>query len=88
MDPFQLKYGDTTIPVDLSAAKSVRVLQGTPPQEIEDLPNAFLHAVEDECIESRPLRELIGAEDEVTIVISDITRYWMRQDKIDPRWWP
>ncbi|WP_195543453.1 nickel-dependent lactate racemase family protein [Massiliimalia timonensis] len=82
MDPFQLKYGDTTIPVDLSAAKSVRVLQGTPPQEIEDLPNAFLHAVEDECIESRPLRELIGAEDEVTIVISDITRYWMRQDKI------
>ncbi len=82
MEPFQLKYGDTTVSLDLSGANSVTVLQGKPPEEIEDLAGAFRRAVTEECVGSAPLPDLIGRGDEVTVVISDITRYWMRQDLI------
>ncbi len=82
MNQFELRYGDKTVPVDLSAAKSVTVLKEKEIAAIEDLNASFLQAVEQDCINSRPLKELVLPGDQVTIVISDITRFWMRQDKI------
>lgn len=34
------------------------------------------------CVGTKPLKELIAPTDPVTIVISDMTRFWMRQDVI------
>ena len=32
------------------------------------------------------LKDAVGPEDEVTIVVSDITRSWMHQDRVMPFW--
>ena len=78
----QVKYGASTITIDVSNAKSVEYLQGKELPPIEDLKTAFHHAVTSGAVGSKPLDELLTKEDQVTIVISDITRYWMRQDLI------
>ena len=49
---------------------------------IEDIKAEFLHCVTDGVIGTKPLKELIAPTDPVTIVISDMTRFWMRQDVI------
>lgn len=49
---------------------------------IEDIKAEFLYCVTDGVIGTKPLKELIAPIDPVTIVISDMTRFWMRQDVI------
>ncbi|MDQ7095696.1 nickel-dependent lactate racemase [Desulfosporosinus sp. PR] len=82
MKTFALGYGDTTVEVKLDGARSVQVLTGESIPPVRDFKQAFLEAVGPECIESPPLGELIFPADKVTVVISDITRFWMRQDQV------
>lgn len=82
MEPISLRYGDCTIPFQPTGARSVQLLLEKENPEIENLEEAFLKAVTTDCIDSPPLRELVSSQDEITIVISDITRFWMRQDRI------
>lgn len=79
---FSFKYGRGSLSFPIENARSLSVLQGRPMPPIDDLPAAFLHAVTDGAIDSAPLCELLSPEDRVTIVISDITRLWMRQDRV------
>ncbi|MDD2994546.1 MAG: nickel-dependent lactate racemase, partial [Pygmaiobacter sp.] len=78
----RLKYGDGEVAVRLKGAKSVTLLNEKEMAPLNDLADAFLHAVESDCIGSPPLRDVISPADPVTIVISDITRFWMRQDRV------
>ena len=55
-------------------------------EEITDLRKAFLRAVEQDAIGGVTLKDAVGPEDEVTIVVSDITRSWMHQDRSCPFW--
>lgn len=80
MEQVHLKYGASEVSFAIDGAKSVKYLYENKMNVIEDIKAEFLHSVTDGVIASRPLCELIGAEDEVTIVISDMTRFWMRQD--------
>lgn len=82
MKKFFLGYGNSTVEVGFDGARSVRVLQGESIPAVDDFKQAFLQAVGPQCIASKPLEELITSEDQVTIVISDITRFWMRQDQV------
>lgn len=82
MENLHLKYGDGTVPIQIDNAKSVRVLEENQIEPIADLRTAFRRAVEDECVQSPPLKNLLTPDDRVTIVISDITRFWMRQDLV------
>jgi len=82
MNKISLAYGDTSVEVGFNGARSVRVLQGASLPAVDDFKQAFLQAVGPECIASKPLSELISSEDKVTVVISDITRFWMRQDQV------
>jgi nickel-dependent lactate racemase len=84
MDKLQLKYGKTSVEMDLRSAKSIKYLEGERFTAIDDMSAAFLKAVEVDCIQSPSLCHIVGAQDEVTIIISDITRFWMRQDKVVP----
>ncbi len=79
-----LKYGEGTVHLSLGGAASVTYLQERPTPVVTDLKVAFLRAVTKDCIGSLPLKEIIQPSDKVTVVISDITRHWMRQDKICP----
>ncbi|MGI5900766.1 MAG: nickel-dependent lactate racemase [Christensenellales bacterium] len=84
MDKIQLKYGKSSVEIDLRGAASINNLEGERFAAIDDMGEAFLKAVETDCIQSPPLREIIAAQDKITIIISDITRFWMRQDKVVP----
>lgn len=71
-----------TVELDFTGAGSVRVLQGESLPAVCGFKEQFLNAVGPEAIASPPLGELVSPEDKVTVVISDITRFWMRQDKV------
>ncbi len=79
-----LKYGEGEVTLALTGAASVEFLLEKPSPVIMDLQTAFLQAVTTDCVDSPPLSEVIKPWDKVTILVSDITRYWMRQDKICP----
>lgn len=80
MNKVELKYGETTVSVDLSGAESVEFLLENEMPVIADIEQELIRGFEDGAIGSAPLRELVSAGDKITIVISDITRFWMRQD--------
>ena len=82
METVQMKYGRESVELDLNGAASVRFLQGESFAAIEDMNAAFKSAVEGENIGGAGLKSRLSAGDKVTIVISDITRFWMRQDRV------
>ena len=82
MEKIELKYGKSTVEIKFDGAKSVKTLLENPMREIEDIEKEFRYCVEDGVINSKPLKELIASDDPVTIVISDMTRFWMHQDVI------
>lgn len=77
----ELRYGKTAVHIDLSGASSVTFLHGNEMPVIHDLSAAFLRSVEADCV-GKPLKARLCAEDKITIILSDITRFWMRQDRI------
>ena len=79
-----LKYGSETKNVTICGAASIETILPRQMSEIDDLRQVFLDAVTDGAIDSLPLREMVSSSDLVTIVVSDITRSWMRQDLIMP----
>ncbi len=79
---YSLAYGDAALPVTL-CGKEVQTLDAAPAAPIEDLPAAFRRAME-QPVGGLPLKALLSPTDRVTVVISDITRFWMRQDLLCP----
>ena len=82
MEQVHLKYGTSAVDFEIDGAKSVKYLYENKMRVIEDIKAEFLHCVTDGVIDTKPLKELIAPTDPVTIVISDMTRFWMRQDVI------
>lgn len=82
MEKMELKYGKSTVEIKFDGARSVKTLLENPMREIEDIEKEFRYCVEEGVIDSKPLKELITPDDPVTIVISDLTRFWMHQDVI------
>lgn len=80
---FDFGYGDGQVSLTIRA-RQIGVLQAETPPPIRDLRAAFRAAVEEQAIASKPLRELVSADDYVTVIISDLTRAWMHQDRICP----
>ena len=80
MSTVNLKYGKTSIEIDLDGAKSIDTLVEKPMREIEDIEKEFRYSIEDGVIGALPLKDLIKSDDKV--IISDLTRFWMRQDII------
>ncbi|MCI8341841.1 MAG: nickel-dependent lactate racemase [Firmicutes bacterium] len=80
MEKVELKYGNETINLSIEGAKSVKYLYENKMPVIENAKEEFIHSLEKGAIDSAPLKELIKKDDKVTIIISDITRLWMRQD--------
>ena len=73
----ELRYGRGTVRLDFSAAASVNYLYGSEMPVIPDLDEAFRRAVEEGCV-GKPLKARVFPGDKVTIILSDITRLWMR----------
>ena len=82
MNNYSLKYGKSEVSFVLDGARSIQMLTENPMNTIEDIHAAFLKAISTDVIESPALDQLVSPEDQITIVISDMTRFWMRQDII------
>ena len=80
---FDFAYGNSAIPMTVRAAK-IDVIEAVTPAPIDDLAEAFRCAVEEDAIGSAPLKDVIAPDDQVTVVISDITRAYMHQERICP----
>ena len=80
---FDFAYGSGTLPLTVKAGR-IDVIESVTPAPISDLAEAFRRAVEADAIGSAPLREMVSAGDEVTVVISDITRAYMHPERICP----
>ena len=80
---FDFAYGNSSIPLTVKAGR-IDVIESITPAPIADLAEAFRRAVEEDAIGSAPLKEVVSPADEVTIVISDITRAYMHQERICP----
>ena len=80
---FVLEYGEQKIPFTVRAG-NIEVVDAVTPPPIANLAEAFRAAVEENAVASLPLRELVKPDDEITIVISDLTRAWMHQERICP----
>lgn len=81
MEKRTLEYGRGQVEVAFDGVRWVKELEPMAHPAIEDLPATFRQAVENP-VDSAPLGTLVGPEDLVTIVISDITRFWSRQDLV------
>lgn len=82
MNTINLKYGKEKVSINLEGAKSVKILNEKPMDEIKDLKESFIKGITTAVVNSKPLNEIIDKDDKVTIVISDLTRFWQRQDLI------
>lgn len=80
MEQVHLKYGASAVDFTIEGAKSVAYLHANPMRVIEDIKDEFISCITSQVIDSLPLNQLVGKDDKVTIVISDMTRFWMRQD--------
>lgn len=80
---FDFAYGSGTVPLKVKAGK-IDVIEAVTPAPIDDLQAAFRQAVEADVIGSAPLKEVIAPQDQVTVVISDVTRAYMHQERICP----
>lgn len=80
---FDFAYGNGFIPLNVKAGR-IDVIESVTPAPIDDLAEAFRRAVEEDAIGAAPLKDVVHADDEVTVVISDITRAYMHQERICP----
>lgn len=82
MDKIKLKYGKSTVEISTEGAKSVKTLTENPMREIEDIEKEFRYCITEGVIGGKQLKEVISSEDKITVIISDMTRFWMHQDVI------
>jgi len=83
MREFELGYGKKNIRMTLPDEKILQVIEGRECERITDVTAAVKEALRNP-IGTEPLREIIKSGDKVTIVVSDITRAWVRHDLFLP----
>ena len=83
MKTYSFAYGSGTVELPLDEKNVIGELHGNAVAPLADI-RAALWASLDAPIDSAPLCERARAGDTVTLVVSDMTRFWMRQDKVIP----
>ena len=83
MKEFSFRYGSGTVTAALNETSILGVLSGKPTPPVSDIPKALWEAL-DSPIGSAPLRDFVRPGDKVCLVVSDMSRFWMRQDKVIP----
>ncbi|MEA5038275.1 MAG: nickel-dependent lactate racemase [Clostridiaceae bacterium] len=81
MSIYSLKYGKGE--VSFSLDEEVTILKGHPTAPICDIPAALCASLETP-IDSPAFKDYICPTDTVALIISDMSRFWMRQDLVIP----
>ena len=83
MKTYNFKYGHGSVSLSLNEEDILAELHGTETPPISDIRSALFASLE-QPIDSAPLRQRVRPGDRVALVISDMTRFWMRQDLVIP----
>jgi len=78
-----LKYGQTHFETILPKKNIIQVIEGEEYPQIADIPNEVKRAL-DNPIDSLPLKQLVKRGETVAIVVSDITRAWLKYPQFLP----
>lgn len=83
MKTYTFAYGDDTVSLPVDERDVISALHGQQAEPLSDVPGA-LDAALDAPIDAAPLHAFAGPGDKIALVVSDVTRFWMRQDRIVP----
>lgn len=76
-------FGRGKITFNLPAEQIIQEIDGRPVEPISDIPAAVRHALR-HPIGTPPLQEVVKAGEKVVVVVSDITRAWIKSDQFLP----
>lgn len=80
---YQFRYGNTTVTLPIEENQVIGVIEGNETPVLDDI-EGELYKVLDNPIESAPLSEVASKASSIAIIVSDMTRFWMRQDIVVP----
>ncbi len=80
---YVFRYGDGTVSVPLDETHVMGVLHGNKVPPLADIP-AALNAALDAPIDMPALDKWVQPGEQVALVVSDMSRFWMRQDLVIP----
>ena len=83
MNTYRFKYGDGQVDAALEEKNIIDVLHGNSTKPLCNIQAALFDSLR-HPIGSLPLAEFAGAGDQIAIVVSDMSRFWMRQDLVIP----
>ena len=83
MKEYQFAYGHGSVTVPLDEGSVLAVLHGNDAPAMQDIRAGLLESLA-HPIGSKPLCEEIPAGASVALVVSDMSRFWMRQDLVVP----
>lgn len=83
MKNFNLKIGKTKMSIDIPASQLLHEIHGNDYPALSDLPKAIIEALENP-IDSKPLRDIVTPGQKVMLVVSDITRVWLKPSQFLP----
>ena len=83
MKNYTFRYGDGTVDIPLDEKNVLGELHGNRFPAIESIPTALDDAL-NHSIDAPALKDWLEPGDRVCLVISDMSRFWMRQDKVIP----
>lgn len=82
-ETYTFRYGDGTVDVSLPAGISARVLTGNECAPVTDIRKTLFDTFE-QPTGCAPLKERLKSGMKVAFIISDMSRFWMRQDLVIP----
>ena len=83
MKTFELGFGKGTQTISLPAQQVINQVEGNEALAIEDIPAAVIEALRNPN-GTPPLQNIVSAGETVCIVVSDLTRAWIRHELILP----
>lgn len=80
---YTFEYGKGKVELEINEGSVLGMLSGSTKAPIDDIKQELYYTLENP-IDSLPLKNLIEKDEKITLVISDMTRFWMRQDLVIP----
>ena len=83
MKEFRFRYGDGEVMIPLDERQVLGELHGNHVPAAASIPDTLRAALENP-IDLPPLKQWVRPGERVALVVSDMSRFWMRQDKVIP----
>lgn len=83
MKNYHFKYGGGGVDLPLPDSPLIQVLQGRETPALPDIRSALFESL-NAPVNQQPLRGFLQPGNQVTLIVSDMSRFWMRQDLVIP----